>query len=261
MQQDSHIRWQRDWGTLFALLAVAALMPWPLLIPQDHWWAFILVTAAIMAVLRLVLGRQWAKHAGLELPPAHVFWAVAAFALVAIGSEALVPVVYKAAGLKATAPAIPDQIGFVFQAFNEEIFFRALMIGFLIRYVRSIPLLSLGLALVFVAPHFLMYRFTNPMHFTLSIAALATLFFAGVAMNNLYLAFRHIGFSWALHAGWNVVWLPAAFYDASTHARLHEPQIFDRVLGAPAIVAMTCAMAALSFVLLARRPLRSAATL
>ena len=26
-----------------------------------------------------------------------------------------------------------------------------------------------------------------------------------------------------MHAGWNVVWLPATFYDAATHARLHGP--------------------------------------
>jgi hypothetical protein len=72
-------------------------------------------------------------------------------------------------------------------------------------------------------------------------------------MNNLYLAFRHIGFSWALHAGWNVVWLPAMFYDATTNARLYEPQIFDRVLGAPAVAASAGAVAVLSFVALGRR--------
>jgi len=54
------------------------------------------------------------------------------------------------------------------------------------------------------------------------MASLATLFFAGVAMNNFYLAFRHIGFSWALHAGWNVVWLPATIYDAATNERLQR---------------------------------------
>ena len=69
------------------------------------------------------------------------------------------------------------------------------------------------------------------MHVALSIPALATLFLAGVAMNNVYLTFRHIGFSWALHAGWNVVWLPAVIYDVGTNRQLHEPQVFDRVLG------------------------------
>ena len=69
-------------------------------------------------------------------------------------------------------------------------------------------------------------------------------------MNNLYLAFRHIGFSWALHAGWNVVWLPAAIYDATPHQPLNEPQIFDRVLGSPLMVATACAVAICSFVLL-----------
>jgi len=67
------------------------------------------------------------------------------------------------------------------------------------------------------------------------------------------LAFRHIGFSWALHAGWNVIWLPAAFYDVTTNERLREPQVFDRVLGSPIMIVTACAIAVLSFVLLARR--------
>jgi len=201
------------------------------------------------------------NYAGLTLPPTHALLVVMAFAVVATASEMLLPLVYKAAALKLKAPNIEEQTGFVFQAFNEEIFFRALMIGFFMQYVRSAPVISLGLAFLFAAAHFLLYRFYNPMHLALSMAALATLFFAGVAMNNLYLAFRHIGFSWEIHAGWNVVWLPAAFYDAATNERLHEPQVFDRVLGSPTIVATACAMAVLSFVLLGRRPLTSAANL
>jgi membrane protease YdiL (CAAX protease family) len=230
LRQESQTRWQQRWARLMALLVVAALMPWPLLLTHDNWWAFVLVTSAIVAALRLLLGRQWADYAGLKLPPTHVLIVVAAFAVVATGSEMLLPIVYKAAGLKANAPTIEEQIGFVFQAFNEEIFFRALMIGFFIQYVRSALTISLGLAFLFAAAHFLLYRF-GTLHMALSTASLATLFFAGVAWNNLYLAFRHIGFSWALHAGWNVVWLAASFYDASTNERLYEPQVFDRVLG------------------------------
>jgi hypothetical protein len=205
------------------------------------------------------LGKQWwAEYAGLNLPPTHVLIVVAAFAVVATGSEMLLPIVYKAAVLKVNAPTIEEQTGFLFQAFNEEIVFRALMIGFFIQYVRSALMISLGLAFIFAAAHFLLYRF-GTLHMALSMASLATLYFAGVAWNNLFLSFRHIGFSWALHARWNVVWLPAAFYDASTNGRLYEPQVFDRVLGSPAIVAMACATAVLSFVFLARRPPTSAA--
>jgi hypothetical protein len=127
------------------------------------------------------------------------------------------------------------------------------LLGFFIQYVRSASALSLGTAFLFAAAHFLLYRFSNPMHLALPVASLATLFFAGVAMNNLYLAFRHVGFSWALHAGWNVVWLPAAFFDAVTHERLNEPQIFSRVLGAPTLVAAACVIAVLSFALLPQR--------
>jgi hypothetical protein len=260
--QEPDMRWQRGWRPFVALLVVAALMPWPLLLTQGNWWAFILVTAAIMAALRLLLGQQWTHYAGLNLPPAHVLWAVMAFAVVATASKMLLPFVYEAAALKANAPHIEEQAGFLFQALNEEILFRGLMIGFFIQYVRPATVISLGLALLFAGAHFLLYRFSNPMHLALSTASLATLFFAGVAMNNLYLAFRHIGFSWALHAGWNVVWLPATIYDAATNERLHEPQIFDRVLGSPIVVAVACAVAVLGFVLLARvRPPKSGVAL
>ena len=260
MGQDSRTQSNEGWARLSALLLVGTLMPWPLLITHDNWWAFILVTAAIVAALRLILGRQWTDYAGLKLPPTHVLMVFATFAVAYTGSEMLLPIVYKAAGLKANAPTIEEKTGFVFQAFNEEIFFRSLMIGYFIRYVRSPLMISLALAFLFSAAHFLLYRF-GALHMPLAMASLATLFFAGVAWNNFYLAFRHIGFSWALHAGWNVVWLPAAFYDASTNERLHEPQVFDRVLGSPAIVGMVCAMAVLSFVFLLRQPPTSAANL
>jgi hypothetical protein len=239
---------------LVALLVVGALLPWPLLLGPDNWWAFVLVTAAIMVTLSLVLGPHWTGIAGLKLSPVHALLVIAAFAVVATGSKALLAAVYPSAGLIAKPPDIENQIGFLFQALNEEILFRALMIGFIMQYVRSAPLVSVGLALLFSATHFFLYRFSNPMHLPLSIAALATLFFAGVAMNSLYLIFRHVGFSWSLHAGWNVVWLPAPIYDAASHELLHEPQVFDRVLGSSTVVAAACATAVLSFAFLVRRP-------
>jgi membrane protease YdiL (CAAX protease family) len=161
--------------------------------------------------------------------------------------------------LKAISPAIEQQVGLLFQALNEEIFFRALLIGFILQFARSAALVSAGLAFVFSAAHFLLYRFANPLHVALSLTALATLFFTGMAWNNLYLRFRHIGFSWALHAGWNVVWLPAVTYDALTKARLREPELFDRVLGTPVVAAIAFAVAVLSLTLLAQRSLKSPA--
>jgi len=255
--QESRTQSNEGWARLSALPVVAALMPWPLFITQDHWWAFILVTAAIIAALRLLFGRQWPSYAGLNLPPVHGLLTAAAFLLIGTGSAILLHHVYKTAGLRADAPIIRDQIGFLFQALNEEILFRALLIGLFIQLLPSIPVISLGTAFVFAAAHFLLYQF-GTLHIALSITALATLFLAGMAWNNLYLAFRHIGFSWALHAGWNVIWLPATIYDESTNERLYEPQVFDRVLGSPTIVAAACAAAVFSFVLLARRPLTSA---
>jgi hypothetical protein len=234
-----------------ALLVVAALTPWPLLAGPTNWWAYALATAAILIALRFLLGQQWAYAAGLKLRRLDALAALAAFALIAAGAKLLLPGIYAANHLKAGVPPIEQQFGFLFQSLNEEILFRALMIGLVLQYVRSAALVSLGLAFVFSAAHFLLYRF-GTLHVVLSVPALATLFFAGATMNNLYLVFRHIGFSWALHAGWNVVWLSAMTYDAVTRTPLHEPQLFDRVLGSPMIAAIAVATAVLSFVLLER---------
>jgi hypothetical protein len=242
-----------------ALLVVAALMPWPLLAGQANWWAFAIVTLAILVALRLLLGQQWANAAGLNVPPMEALAALAAFALVATATKMLLPGLYAANGLKASVPPVAEQFGFLFQSLNEEILFRALMIGLVLQVVRSVALVSLGVAFVFSAAHFLLYRF-GTLHMALSLTALATLFFAGATMNNLYLAFRHIGFSWTLHAGWNVVWLPAVTYDAVTKTPLHEPQLFDRVLGSPMIATIAGAMMVLSFVVLAQRSLKSPMT-
>ena len=235
---------------LRSLLLAAALMPWPLLFSEHHWWAFIPATAAILGALRLLHGSQWTSYAGLKMPLTHVLLAVAAFGLVVIATKLLLPDLYASIGLRADSPRIEQQLGLPFQSLNEEIVFRALLIGLLLQYVGSRVLISVGVACIFSVPHFLLYRFSNPLHLALSPIALLTLFLAGAAMNNLYLAFRHIGFSWALHAGWNIVWLPAAVYDATTNERLYEPQVFDRVLGSPIMAAVAGGTAFLSFALL-----------
>jgi hypothetical protein len=239
---------------LRSLPVVAALMPWPLLFSEHHWWVFIPATAAIMVALRLLHGPSWMHYAGLKISLTDVLLVAAAFGLMVMATKLLLPDIYATNGLRADSPPIERQIGLLFQSLNEEILFRALLIGLVLQYARSRVLISVGLACIFSAAHFALYRYSNPLHLALSPIALLTLFLAGVAMNNLYLAFGHIGFSWAFHAGWNVVWLPAAVTDVATHAALHEPQVFDRVLGAPAMAAIAGVIALLSFALLAWRP-------
>jgi membrane protease YdiL (CAAX protease family) len=239
---------------LISLLLVMALLPWPLLFSEQHWWAFIPATAAILGLLRLLQGSEWARIAGLKMPLTDILPAVAAFALMVVATKLILPGIYAANGLRADSPGIAQQLGLLFQSLNEEVLFRALLIGFVLHYVRSRVLISTGLAFIFAAAHFLLYRYSNPLHLALSPLALLTLFLAGLVMNNLYLAFRHIGFSWAFHAGWNIVWLPAAVTDIATNAQLHEPQVFDRVLGAPVMAATAGATALLSFALLVRPP-------
>lgn len=238
----------------WSLVLVLALLPWPLLFSEHYWWAFIVGTAAIIGVLRLVHGPHWTSYAGLKMPLAHALLTVAAFWLVAAATAFLLPHIYTSEGLRASNPSLGHQLGLLFQSLNEEILFRALLIGLLLQYAGSRVLISIVLACIFATAHFLLYRYSNPLHVPLSPIALSTLFLAGVVMNNLYLAFRHIGFSWAFHAGWNVVWLSPPMYDALTNAPLYEPQVFNRVLGAPAMAAIAGAAALLSFALLARRP-------
>jgi hypothetical protein len=78
------------------------------------------------------------------------------FALVAIGNHLLLHHVYGSAGLRADAPDIQVQAGFLIQAFNEEIFYRALEIDFFMQWVPSARVISLGTAFLFPVADFLM---------------------------------------------------------------------------------------------------------
>jgi membrane protease YdiL (CAAX protease family) len=176
---------------------------------------------------------------------------LAVFCAVVVITYLVLPSVYHVASLRAEPPYVGHQAGLLFQSLNEEIFFRGVLLALLVRRLRRPLLTSAGLAAVFAAAHYLLYRFPNPLHVSLSWAALVTLFCVGLAMNNLFLAAGHIGFAWAFHAGWNVIWLPATVFDARSGQRLREPEIFDRMLGTPQMVVISAAAAAISLVVLA----------
>jgi membrane protease YdiL (CAAX protease family) len=231
-----------------ALLVVPLLLPWPLMFSGRHWWAYVPSTVLIMLALRVLAGQAWPEIAGLRMPPSHSLVALLIFVGVAVTTKSLMPPVYEREGLILLPPRSEQQLGLLFQTLNEEIFFRAVLLGTLLRYLRPRVLVTVGLAVLFAAAHYLLYRFPNPLHVSLSWTALATLFCAGLTMNNLYAVSGHIGFAWAFHAGWNIVWLPAVVSDAVTKERLHEPQVFDRVLGSSWILGVALALAVITWV-------------
>lgn len=232
-----------------SLIVVLLLLPWPLYFSERIWWAFIPATAAILITLRLIQKDKWLEIAGLKTPRWHRFFALMLFIAIAAAAHVFLQNLYSLLGLHAEYPPLLDQAGLLFQSLNEEIFFRALLIAFCVQYFCHRGLVSVLLAVFFAMSHFFLYRYSNPIHLALSLNALLTLFFAGLAMNNLYLAFGHIGFSFALHAGWNVIWLPAIVIDMSSGHRLSEPQLFNRVLSSPSLLVVVAGMAIVTMVI------------
>ena len=133
------------------------------------------------------------------------------------------------------------------QTLNEELLFGALLLTALCKkYPKSHPLLLAGsVALVFSLLHYVFYRWIVLPGYggSLTASALFVLLAIGLLRNTLILKAGHIAYSWSLHFSINLVGL-TALYTFENGVELTEPQIFNRILGAPGVVFFSAAVLA-----------------
>ena len=93
--------------------------------------------------------------------------------------------------------------------------------------------MSAGVAALFAVLHSIFYawRPASMINYgVLSTITLLTIFAVGLLRNNLILAAGNIAFAWAIHLGWNLVFMDSS-YVSTAYARLDEPAVFNAVLG------------------------------
>jgi hypothetical protein len=246
-------------------ISAMALIPiaYFLLTYAGKWWP---LAASVLIVLLASLA--WPKRGlytvGLRIPVAQIGISLLILCIVAVAAHKIIPVttdpeniVFISAWESKKWASLAHTVA---QTLNEEMVLGALLLK-LIKKKFKPPhpcVTSTAVALVFSLAHYLFY-YARPSeswnYGALSIATLTSLFAIGVARNNCILSTGNVGYAWALHLGWNAVFINSTYIWQGTNTRLAEPAIFNAVLGSTTVVVISLALMGLSLLLfLKKRP-------
>ena len=199
----------------------------------------------------------------MRIPRAQIGGSAALLCVVARAASGLIAAIARAESIAFTpvwesrtwASALVHTVG---QTLNEEMVLGALLLRAVRSRLKSIhPLaISAGVALLFSLAHYAFYRARPSWSWnygTLSVATLASLFAIGVVRNNCILSTGNVGYAWAIHLGWNAVFVNGTYRWPGSYAELAEPAMFNAILGHAALVALSVALMGLSLLLFLRK--------
>lgn len=228
--------------------------------PRFGCWFSLLGTALVLVFSRLAWPGEWAARVGFRIPGKEILSSFAVLLVCVAVSYALVRTAADGAGVALTPFFGRDNMVFrlvhtVGQTVNEEMVLGALLLGAASRRCARTRFIAISVlvAAVFALLHLAFYAFrpASAVNYgILSIPALLSIFGAGVLRNNLILHYRHVGFSWAIHLGWNLVFLNSSLSTAGS--RLNEPRQFNLLLGHTMMVVVVLAVMAATVVLCRR---------
>ena len=125
-----------------------------------------------------------------------------------------------------------DYYHVIFYVLNEEIVIGAILLFALVRRWKIRPLIAcLGLALFFSLIHFVFYKWIFLDPGVIGLSTMITLFFVGFVRNSLIIQTGHIGYSWALHAGWMAVMFGCSHTYLNGNMPPTEAEMFNLYLG------------------------------
>ena len=189
-------------------------------------------TVLIWGCARLAWNGSWQVKLGLRARPADLWFAVLMFAAVYVVGAWLIG---RILGQEGFVPGpVSENLGWrylsVFQALNEEMVLRALLLTWLSRHVSNPIALCVLIAAVFALAHGVYYALV-PGDVILSSSALLSLFLFGFAGNMIFMQSGSIATSYAIHVAWNVNRFGQDWMDASTGLAMPEGLGFNLVEG------------------------------
>jgi membrane protease YdiL (CAAX protease family) len=215
-------------------------------------WRFVLATLALMAVAAMFFKKEWATVLGFPKSLKQVIACVLAGMVAFLVFYFFIDFVLSYGGYQkqpfasdkilesfGSYPELARTLWGICQPLNEEIFLRALLLGFLARFFTHRAYLAILAALVFSLLHFLMY-FYGALGEQLDVLTLLTLFLFGLAANALYLTFNHIGFGLVIHVAWN--WWRFSGAIAKDGVILNEAQTFNILEGSTQVFIFVAAL-------------------
>jgi hypothetical protein len=177
----------------------------PYLFIHSFWWKFLPATFLILLCQWRQQPRSWMSDLGLRMNIRELFQSIVLFGVAAWASWRYLFWLAADLGLESGSSLVPPAWRFlpVGQVLNEEMVLRALLLGWVTRRVSQRWWLSPLCAAIFVGAHDVLYAFLLNGDL-LAPTTMAALFFFGLATNDLFLKYGHIGYSVALHLGWNL---------------------------------------------------------
>lgn len=212
---------------------------------QLSWFQFFHGTLALFLCHLLFARDKGIGAMGLRIPRRDLLLLAIATPLLLYAAWVLQGAVALERGLTRHPFPFPDDIDPLFQTLNEEIILGYLFLRAARSRLGNAATTVIAVALLFTLLHIVLYRFGNPASVWLHGATIVTLLAIGIARNASILTANHIGYAWALHATWNLVFLGGFWRDARCRI-LPEPEVFDTFLADPRVVATSIATAALT---------------
>lgn len=245
-------------------IGAVALIPiaYFLLTYDGKWWTTLAASVLIFLLASLAWPKGGLDAIGLRIPLAQIGASLLILRIVAVAAHKTIPVItarenitFISAWERKRWVSLAHTTG---QTLNEEMVLGALILKFIRKRGKSLHpcVTSATVALVFSLAHYLFYR-ARPSgswnYGALSIATLTSLFAIGIVRNNCILSTGNVGYAWALHLGWNAVFINSRYIWQNSYTRLAEPAIFNTILGNAAMVAISLALMGLSFLLFLKK--------
>ena len=169
------------------------------------WWKFMPSTLVIIGCARLAWPGSWRAELGLRATRGDLGFAVMMFTVVYVLGAWLIGMIL---GQEGFVPGpVSENLGWrylsVFQALNEEMVLRALLLTWLSRHVSRRTALCVLAAAVFALAHGVYYGLVAR-EAVLSVTAMMSLFLFGFAGNLIFLESGSIVASYAMHVAWNI---------------------------------------------------------
>lgn len=209
----------------------------------NYWWKFIPSTVLILALTRLFFPENWIKYLGVRVSKTEVTGAILLCALFFFIARSLIlwslpegydlVIGYDGWGYMALVTT-------VFQALNEELVFRGLMIQLFLYWKVKRWVIIIVPGVIFSLLHWFFYKYSlsNIHSGILGFPALITLAIFGASAGMIYLRARNILMPWALHMAWNFNRFSLIRTD-EPYKKINEASSFNLLEGAPTIVALS----------------------
>ena len=199
----------------------------PYLSLSGGWWRQIPCTVVILLCGIAVYGKGAFEFFGLKMSARDLAKSLLLLAILAPSATYVIYHVITVEPLHAQRyPYSLSQVHQFFQVLNDELVARAALLTIFLRLFPHPKTVIIGLAAVFSVGHTILYGYYGD---EIQPLASISLFSFGAIANLLFVRYRHIGYSFAMHYAWNMERFNTEFFYRGMP--LSEGQSFNYIEG------------------------------